>query len=144
MKVWIRRLLIMGALFSTGAFANGTSVQVSEGYVRGVPQSSEVTAAYMKISNSTSSPIRLVSAQSDGAESVEFHEHSRSNGMMKMRQLATVNVPANGSVTLEPMGIHVMLIGLKHQFFDKKTVKLSLRFSDGQTQELVLPIKRLE
>ena len=67
--------------------------------------------------------------------------------MMSMKQVASVTVPANGSVELAPGGYHVMLLDLKRQLQAGDTVPVTLvvEGKDGKTEsiELMAPVKPL-
>jgi copper(I)-binding protein len=47
---------------------------------------------------------------------------------MRMRPVADIPVPANGSVTLQPGGLHLMLIGLTQPLAVGQSVPVTLRF----------------
>ena len=56
-----------------------------------------------------------VSASSDIAERVELHTHLMDGDVMMMREVEAYDLPAGESVTLEPMGHHIMLFDLDHR-----------------------------
>jgi periplasmic copper chaperone A len=86
------------------------------------------SAAYMLLRNSGKETDRLVSATSDVAESVEMHVSQTENDVTTMRPVEFIEVPAGGETELKPGGLHIMLIGLKHELKPGDTVKLTLRF----------------
>jgi hypothetical protein len=47
---------------------------------------------------------------------------------MKMRPVAKIEVPAGGTATLEPGGLHVMLINLKQELILGERIELTLNF----------------
>lgn len=87
------------------------------------------TAAYMKIANGADRPDRLVSVASDAAGHVMLHESRMEGEVMKMVHLADgIVIPAHGTVELKPLGLHVMLMGLKAPLKAGDTLALTLRF----------------
>jgi copper(I)-binding protein len=87
------------------------------------------SAAYMKISNSGDQADKLVSAASDAAGHVMLHESRMEGEVMKMVHLADgIAIPAHGSVELKPLGLHVMLMGLKAPLKSGDTLPLTLHF----------------
>jgi copper(I)-binding protein len=68
-------------------------------------------AVFMTIHSRTEDE-RIVSARSPIAQRVELHTHIMDGDTMMMRAVAGYDIPAGGSVTLEPMGHHIMLMGL--------------------------------
>jgi copper(I)-binding protein len=70
----------------------------------------------------------LLSAESEVAEAVELHESKMEGDVMKMGPVSRIEVPAGGSATLEPGGLHVMLINLKQELTPGEKIPLTLNF----------------
>lgn len=71
----------------------------------------------------------LVGASSPIAGSVEIHETMPgASGMMAMQPVAKIDIPAGGTVALEPGGYHLMLMELKEEPKVGSTVELTLTF----------------
>lgn len=70
-------------------------------------------AVYLKVTNSGSKPDVLLAVETPVAERVEMHEGSMTGGVMKMRRLSGMPVPAHGVATFSPAGNHLMLVRLK-------------------------------
>ncbi|PID41711.1 MAG: hypothetical protein CSB48_13765 [Proteobacteria bacterium] len=105
----------------------GTTIQ--NGWVRLVPPVSSMTAAYMVIRNDSDKGDRLLSATSDVSERVELHTTVLSDdGMMRMRQMDSIAIPANGEVELKPGAMHLMLIGLTTPLVKGNRVVFNLVF----------------
>lgn len=117
-------------------------VSVEEGYVRLLPPGTPNTAAFMTLSNDAEKPVRLVAAASSVAARVELHTHLNDNGIMRMRQVAHIEVPAGGRVQLQPGGLHVMLFDVK-PLTAAARVPLTLTFDDGQSLSLSLPVREV-
>lgn len=69
-----------------------------------------MSAGFFVISNNTDEPLRITSVESPQFESVEIHETTVTDGISRMRELEELLVPAQGSVTLERGGKHLMLM----------------------------------
>ncbi len=113
---------------------------VEEGYVRGLPPGQTVTAAFMTLRNSGPDDLVLTSGRSAASEKVEFHQHSHDNGMMRMRQLQQLVVPAGGELSLAPGGLHLMLIGLQQVLQEGDTVVIDLCAATGGCNSFELPV----
>jgi copper(I)-binding protein len=124
------------------AFAAG-QIMVDDPYVRAVPPGQPNSAAFMTIMNNGETPVSVVSASSPAAKVVELHTHVHEDGMMKMRRIDKIDVPAGGSTALEPGGLHVMLIDLTQDLKPEDKVAITLEFSDGSTQELEAPVRKI-
>ena len=117
------------------------SVSVENAYVRHMPPTQKVTGAFMLLKNSSPEDRAAVSAESDIADRAELHTHLHENGMMKMRQVEKIDIPAGGETALEPGGIHVMLIGLKQPLDLGQIVAITLNFDDGSSTQVQAEVK---
>ena len=117
-------------------------ISVSDAYVRAVAPVVPNSAAFLALHNAGATAHTLVSASSPAATNVELHTHINDNGGMRMRPVeGGIQVPAGGVTTLQPGGLHVMLIGLQHPLTEGGSVQLGLTFEDGSTQELTVPVR---
>jgi copper(I)-binding protein len=64
-------------------------------------------------------------------------------GVMRMRQVDAIDIAGHGSTELKPGGLHVMLFGLKQPLREGMHIKVDLRFNNGDTQFLNVPVKNL-
>lgn len=122
----------------TGA-KNG--IQVHQPFVRLMPPMQPNTAAFMRLENASLNDRVLVGAVSDVAEAVELHTHSVVDGMMQMRQVQHIDLPAGDTVALQPGGLHIMMIGLKAPLEDGQLVEITLRYDDGTEQSIKAPVR---
>jgi copper(I)-binding protein len=100
-------------------------------------------AAYLTITNNGDDADRLVSAETGMAGVVEIHEVKMSGGVMQMSPLADgLEIPAGETVTLEPGGYHMMLIGLTESLLAGEEYTLVLTFEKAGEVELTVPILR--
>ena len=86
---------------------------------------------YMTIHNEGDEADKLIAAKTDAAEVVELHRHTMDeNGVLRMRMVegGFIEVPAGGSVALEPGGLHLMLINLTQPLKKGETYPLTLKF----------------
>lgn len=87
------------------------------------------SAAYFKIENTGKAADRLVSAKADIAERTELHESVDEGGVAKMLPLKDgIPVPADGEAELKPLGMHVMLMGLKSKLEEGQSFPMTLTF----------------
>ena len=70
----------------------------------------QMSAGYLVLTNNTDEPIVIDAVTSPHFGSVELHETTIENGISRMRQIEELVIPANGSVTLERGGKHLMLM----------------------------------
>ncbi|MEF8731388.1 MAG: copper chaperone PCu(A)C [Candidatus Accumulibacter meliphilus] len=96
----------------------------------------------MTISNSGSSDRKLLQAESPVARKAELHTHLNDQGMMRMRQVADIEIKAGAQTELKPGGYHVMLLDLQQPLKEGDSVTLTLRFDDGSTKEIDAAVKK--
>ncbi len=83
---------------------------------------------FLVIRNTGATPDKLVSATSPAAGRLELHTHIRDGDVMRMRPVNDIPVPANGEVTLQPGGLHLMLMGLTQPMSVGQSIPVTLRF----------------
>ena len=127
---------------STQAFA--ADISVKDAYVRAVPPGQTNSAAFMTFHNNTAVDKTLIEAESSVSDVAEVHEHKHEDGMMKMRRVeGGLKIEAHGMKTLQPGGLHIMLIGLKQKLVPGEMVHLKLKFDDGTTQDVQAEIRKI-
>ncbi|MBF8726444.1 copper chaperone PCu(A)C [Pseudomonas putida] len=97
---------------------------VSEAWVRASVPHQQSTGAFMIITASSDS--KLVGVASPVAKTVQVHEMTMNGDVMGMREVKAVALPAGKPVTLDPNGLHVMLMDLNDQVKEGQQVPLTL------------------
>jgi copper(I)-binding protein len=106
------------------------SLKIFAPWARATPKGASVGGGYMTITNSGTAPDRLIGGSADVAGSFEVHEMKMDGGVMKMRPVANgIEIKPGQTVTLEPSGYHVMLVGLKKQLKQGEHFKATLEFA---------------
>ncbi|MFO1135523.1 MAG: copper chaperone PCu(A)C [Rhodoblastus sp.] len=123
-KAALAALLLAGA---AGA-AHAGDIALEHPWSRATPAGAPVAAGYVTLKNSGAAADKLVSATADVAGKVEVHEMAMDNGVMKMRPVNGLEIPAGKSVELKPGGYHIMFMQLKQQLKAGDTVKGVLTF----------------
>ncbi|MCU7906219.1 MAG: copper chaperone PCu(A)C [Candidatus Thiodiazotropha sp. (ex Epidulcina cf. delphinae)] len=135
-------------LFTTGhpamADSAGDVILVQDPYVRAVPPGQPNSASFMSLHNPGEQGHVLIGASSPVAEVAELHTHTMEGGMMRMRKMEKVELPGGGHVSLEPGGLHVMMIGLKQKLVPGEIVSLRLLFEDGSQLKVDAPVRKLQ
>ncbi len=93
-------------------------------------------AGFMSIHNPGPEAVRLVDAASPQFGHVEIHTMSLEAGVMRMRRLDQLLVPAGETVVLEPGGLHLMLIEPLASFGAGD--KLDIRLIDAEGRQFQL------
>lgn len=95
------------------------------------------TAAVVGLHITSKKEARMVAVSSPVAEA-QMHTMSMDGGMMKMRQLDSLPLPAGKDVVLGAGGDHLMLVGLKKPLKAGEVVPLTLtvQFADKKTEQV--------
>lgn len=142
MTTLLRSLFAALALASSLAGAGeATNIAIGGAYVRLPPPGQSISAAYLSIDNSGEA-CKLIKADSPVASNVELHNHTHDGGVMRMRRVDAIEVPAKGKALLQPGGYHIMLIGLKAPLQDGQQVPLTLTFDNGSSKTISAPVQR--
>ncbi|WP_340104391.1 copper chaperone PCu(A)C [Rhodohalobacter sp. 8-1] len=101
-----------------------------------------MSAAYFLISNFKSEDDVLISVETDAAQNAEVHEsYEREEGMMSMREVPQLDLPAQSTVRFEQGGLHVMLMQLNRQLSDGDTFELTLTFENNEPVTVEVPVR---
>ena len=141
----MRRLSLIGALLLVAckpATPTAPAIEIRDAWARETAPGQTNGAAYFTIVNMGSEGDRLVSVTTPAASMAMLHGSSNSNGVMAMRMMADLPVPGSATVTLAPLGTHLMLTGLSAPLHAGDRVPLTLRFARAgarQVDAAVLP-----
>ncbi len=98
-------------------------------------------AVYLTILNGTAQPVQLVSAQSDNAAQVTFHETINDNGIMRMVQAeAGFAIDPGASLVFAQGSKHLMLEQLQAPLRAGESFSLTLTFDNGASIVLTVPV----
>ncbi len=128
---------LLAATLSNLAWAQ--AVDVKDAWARATVQGQMASGAFMKLTSKEGT--RLVGASSPVAGVTEVHEMTMDNGVMKMRAVAGLDLPAGKAVELKPGGYHVMLMDLKAPLQKDSSIPLTLVFKDAKGVETKTELK---
>jgi len=128
----------------SGADASGASARAGDLTVSGAripaPASPDVGVAYLRLANQGTTADRMVAASSPAARSVTAMKDVERDGASTMVAVPALTVPAGGSTTLEPGGLHLMLEHLARQLTAGDRVELRLRFAHAGMVRIMVPV----
>jgi copper(I)-binding protein len=114
---------------------------VKDAWIRLPPPGADIAAAYLTLE--AKRPLELSSATSPAAEAVELHSMSMKNGVMEMRHLLSLELKPGKPTTLEPGGLHLMLINLKKPLKAGAKVPIVLSFKQGKRVAETITVQAL-
>ncbi|WP_118857639.1 copper chaperone PCu(A)C [Sphingomonas mesophila] len=104
----MRRPLLLAAALALNACDSAPRVAVRDAVVAAGPDSA---AVYGIVANDGGSGDRLVGIEVDGRVPISLHQTSNDGGVMRMRSVAALDVPAGGQLELKSGGAHGMAMG---------------------------------
>ena len=125
----------------TGTTATAGDIAVEGAWARETTLGARAGAVYLTIDNGGDTDDRLVGAASEAAGRAGLHTHLMEDGVMKMRPVEAVDVPAHGGAALKPGGFHVMLTGLKERLKQGATFPLTLDFEKAGKVEVRVKVE---
>jgi copper(I)-binding protein len=134
--------LTIAAFASSATAATAGTPKVSAVWAR--TSTEMMGAAYMTI-NGTGIADKLVAAAAPKTlvKTTELHKTVMdSGGMMSMKPVKSIAIPASGAVKLKPGGYHVMLVGLKKPLIAGATFPLTLTFADSGKKTVIVTVRK--
>jgi copper(I)-binding protein/cytochrome oxidase Cu insertion factor (SCO1/SenC/PrrC family) len=125
---------------SAPAASDGEVVAIMNAWVRETDANALVNAGYMTLINVGPSDVTLVKVESQSFDAVEVHEMAMADGLMKMRELTDLVIPANARARFAPGGKHLMLKKPKQHLQVGDTVDLTLTFKSGRQQTVSVDV----
>lgn len=125
-KISILFAVLLAATASAQDPKVGT-ISIGHPWARATPGAVKNSAAFMVFDNKGSAD-KLIGVTGDIAKDIQIHSMITEAGVMKMREIKSLDIPANGKAELKPGGFHVMLIGLKDGLKEGATFPLKLKF----------------
>jgi hypothetical protein len=118
------------AVAACGDDDGGNGLEIGDPWARTSAAVQNAGAAYMTISAGDVADVLVgVTVDSSVAGMAELHQSTMGDdGMMVMSPVESIAVPANGSVSLEPGGYHVMLMNLAAPLEAGAEFELTLEF----------------
>lgn len=107
--------------------------EVKDGWIRVPPAAIPVLAGFATLSNDCGAATTIVAGSSAAFDDVSIHETRFEDGMAKMRAIPKLAVPAGGSTTLKPGGLHLMLMKPKTAPAAGDVIRIDFTLEDGRT-----------
>jgi periplasmic copper chaperone A len=120
------------------------ALEIDHPWARATPPTAPTGGGYLVVTNTGTTPDRLIVARSPAAEQVQVHEMKMDGAVMRMRELDHgLEIPAGGSVTLAPGGFHLMMIGLKGPLKEGTRVPLTLIFEKAGSIDVEVAVESM-
>ena len=125
-RQWFLAAGLLLSLILAASLARADEITVTGAFAQLTPSGSG--GAFMMIHNHSTVPDRLVAVSTDLARKAELHVTKMDDGVMRMRPVEAIEVPAKGMTALQSGGPHVMLFGVQKGLKAGDSLDLTLRF----------------
>lgn len=98
-------------------------------------------AGFARISNPCTTPAVIVAVRSPRFGDVSLHETRLVDGVSRMRAVPRLTVPAGGAVSLQPGGLHLMLMGTQAPVSNGERIEVELQLEDGLALRSTWPVR---
>ena len=134
--------VVFVACLGTAAHAQSDAgIHASAPWARATGRMAHSAVVYMVLENSGEAGDRLVAASTPAAGRAELHTHIRDGNILRMREVKSIEVGPHAKVSLQPSGLHVMLLDLKGPLKEGSHFPLTLRFEKAGDITLDVAVK---
>lgn len=127
----MRHFVITGVLVLLATPTPACDLKVAAAWIRTAPPTATVLAGYATFANGGAQPLRIRGLRSADFVRVEAHETRDEKGISKMRAIDAFEIPAGGSMELQPGGRHLMLMQPKRVLKDGDVVSIAIEDTNG-------------
>ena len=120
---------------------DGAILHISNAWSPAATPVAPARVGYLSISNVSDKAVSIVSASSPLFTHVDFHRTVMVDGISSMESVKVVNIKAKQKLTLEPSGMHLMLMHATPDLAKATSIPLMLNLDNGQTLHVDLAIK---
>ena len=129
MNRWVRCAAVLLALGGGLPLHAAAEVSASDAWMRSTVPGQKTTGVYLTLR--TSAATSLVGVASPIAVRGEVHEMRQDGGVMRMRSLPGLDLPAGRTVELKPGAVHLMLLDVQRPLRAGEAVPVVLTFRDA-------------
>ena len=123
-------LFTLAAPFALTTCGDPAPTYIDQAWVRLSPNKDTPSAGYF-VAHGGDADTQLRGVMTDYALKVEMHESMNHGGMMKMRAIDSVDIPAKGKIAFAPGGKHLMLWGINDTVISRGKMTLTFLLSNG-------------
>ena len=136
----MKKLVLAALLACAPGAVCAAELEISGAFLRASPKVANAGAGFLTIRNPNAEADTLLGAEADVSKTVELHTHIKDGEVMRMRQVESIAVPANGVAELKPGADHVMFINLHQPLAEGQTVPVTLVFAKAGKKVVEMPV----
>jgi periplasmic copper chaperone A len=118
------------------------AIAIDHVWARATPGGAKVAAGYFTLTNTGTTPDRLIAATAVVAGHVELHEMSMVDGVMRMRPVkGGIELKPGQTLALESGSFHLMMLDLKQPLKQGERIKGTLTFEKAGPVEVEFAVE---
>ena len=115
-------------------------ISISEAWSRATVAGQSSAAAYLTIANNGNGDERLLQVSTPIGQP-SLHSTTLDKGVMRMRPLASIDIPAHSTVDLKPGGTHIMIMGVKRPLAAGSSFPMTLKFDRSGDRAVTVAVR---
>ncbi|MFB0874391.1 MULTISPECIES: copper chaperone PCu(A)C [unclassified Sphingobium] len=123
-------LIALVAPFSLAACGDPAPSYIDQAWVRLSPNKDTPSAGYF-VAHGGDAGAQIRGVITDYALKVEMHESVMKDGVMSMKPVESVDIPAKGEVAFAPGGKHLMIFGVNDTAISRGKMQLTFLMGNG-------------
>ncbi len=135
----VAALAVAGTLVQAHDFKAG-AIDIGHPFARATVAGQPNGGAFLTLANHGADD-RLLGVSAGVAASTQIHSMTMDGNVMKMREVATLDLPAGKTVDFKPGGYHVMFVGLKAPLKVGDTFPMTLKFEKAGEVEVTVNVE---
>lgn len=117
------------------------ALEIVQPWTRATPATAPSGGGFVTITNTGTTPDRLIAVRSAAADKTKIHEMKMEGNIMRMRELENgLEIAPGATVVLKPGGYHIMFMGLKAPFAKDAKVAATLVFEKAGSIDVELDV----
>ncbi len=136
--------LLLALALPLGAQAHDYKLEqltIAHPWARATIGQGKTGAAYLTLTIAGDDTDQLVAVETEVAARAELHNHTMTDGVMKMRQVEAIEVAPGSPSVLAPGGLHVMLFDLKAPLIEGESFPMTLVFEKSGRIEVEVRVQ---
>ncbi len=132
--------LVASLMLGMAAAVAAEPPAVHEAWARATPPGVTTGAVYLTLVGGTEAD-RIIGVRTDAAATAQLHTETSEGGLLTMKKLDALAIPAKTRVELAPGHEHVMLMGLRGPLKPGDTIRLTLTFERAGDVAIEVPVR---
>ena len=129
----LRALFVIALTLVASASRASDELIISDAWVRATPPGKMMTAGYASIENASKKVITITGVSAGVAGHTSIHETRIERDRSTMRPVAELSIKAGERISLEPGGLHIMLMKLSEPLSDGQSIDICLELENNDS-----------